>query len=249
MNIKRCPKCKIEKLVNEFYKDRNKKDGLYVWCKECHKKYYRKYKEKNKEQMRKQTKKYIQQNKELIKERSKKYYQKNKGIINKQKRKYYYKNKERIKEYEKEYRQQNKERIRKRRTVYDKAYHQRPEIIEKKNRYNKLRRYFDPKLKLSDSVSSAMCHSLKGNKNGRHWEDLAGYTLQELKIHLEKQFDLWMNWKNYGKWHIDHIKPKSLFHFTKPEDKEFKECWALSNLQPLEATKNIKKSNKFIITK
>ena len=70
--------------------------------------------------------------------------------------------------------------------------------------------------------------------------------------HLESKFEPWMNWGNYGayeeerlKWHIDHIRPKSLFIFISPEDKEFKECWALENLQPLEAIKNIQKSNNY----
>jgi hypothetical protein len=61
-----------------------------------------------------------------------------------------------------------------------------------------------------------------------------------------------MNWENWGraekgklKWNIDHRAPKSSFNFTSSEDKEFKECWALENLQPLEAIENIKKSDKY----
>ena len=54
-----------------------------------------------------------------------------------------------------------------------------------------------------------------------------------------------MTWDNYGSyWWIDHIKPRSLFKYEKPEDKEFKECWALKNLQPMEKIANIKKGNK-----
>ena len=44
---------------------------------------------------------------------------------------------------------------------------------------------------------------------------------------------------------IDHIKPRSLFKYKKPENKEFKECWALNNLQPLEKIANIKKFNHY----
>ena len=63
--------------------------------------------------------------------------------------------------------------------------------------------------------------------------------------HLEKLFETWMTWGNYGKWHIDHIKPRSLFNYEKPEDKDFQECWALKNLQPLEASENLKKFNHY----
>ncbi len=35
MKLKRCTKCKKEKRVSSFHKDRNRKDGLNPWCKEC----------------------------------------------------------------------------------------------------------------------------------------------------------------------------------------------------------------------
>lgn len=63
--------------------------------------------------------------------------------------------------------------------------------------------------------------------------------------HLEEQFKSGMNWDNYGKWHVDHIKPISLFVFTSYEDEEFQKCWALENLQPLWAEENLKKGVKF----
>ena len=47
-------------------------------------------------------------------------------------------------------------------------------------------------------------------------------------------------------YHIDHIRPVSSFYFTKIEDKEFKECWALSNLQPLWASENCSKGANFL---
>lgn len=36
---KRCSKCKAEKPVTGFYKDKTRKDGLNCQCKECHKRY------------------------------------------------------------------------------------------------------------------------------------------------------------------------------------------------------------------
>ena len=48
--------------------------------------------------------------------------------------------------------------------------------------------------------------SKKEDKNGKHWEDLVGYTLKDLQLHLEQQFDEYMTWENQGSyWHIDHI--------------------------------------------
>jgi 5-methylcytosine-specific restriction endonuclease McrA len=74
---------------------------------------------------------------------------------------------------------------------------------------------------------------------------LVGYTVNELINHLEKQFDGKMSWDNYGSyWDVDHRKPRSLFHYENAEDPEFKECWSLKNLQPLEHKENLRKGNR-----
>jgi hypothetical protein len=86
--------------------------------------------------------------------------------------------------------------------------------------------------------------SLKQNKNGSILNYLP-YSIEELKVHLELKFNNLMNWENYGMyWHIDHIIPQSTFKFISMLDEEFLKCWALDNLQPLEAAENIRKSNK-----
>ncbi|MGI0058729.1 MAG: hypothetical protein ACREBJ_03080 [Nitrosotalea sp.] len=73
----------------------------------------------------------------------------------------------------------------------------------------------------------------------------------ELKEHLEKQFEPWMNWQNHGRavidkrtWQIDHIVSQSKLPYASMEDENFQKCWALNNLRPLESFENIKKSNK-----
>ena len=52
-----------------------------------------------------------------------------------------------------------------------------------------------------------------------------------------------MTLENYGKWHIDHIKPVTRFDLTKPN--ELEKCFHYSNLQPMWAEENIKKGNKY----
>jgi hypothetical protein len=72
-----------------------------------------------------------------------------------------------------------------------------------------------------------------------------GYTVEQLKAHLEKQFEPGMTWQNHGReWHIDHKIPKAAFNFETAEDIDFKRCWALRNLKPMRATDNIKKKDK-----
>ena len=54
-----------------------------------------------------------------------------------------------------------------------------------------------------------------------------------------------MSWENYGQWHIDHRIPESWFKIHTMHDKSFKDCWALSNLQPLWAKENLSKNNRY----
>ena len=93
-------------------------------------------------------------------------------------------------------------------------------------------------------MGSAIWHSLKSIKARRHWETLVGYTVDDLKKHLESLFRDGMSWENRGKWHIDHIVPRFRFHYEKPEDPEFKVCWGLNNLQPLWGADNLSKGAK-----
>ena len=97
-------------------------------------------------------------------------------------------------------------------------------------------------------MSCSIGHSLQGNKKGNHWEKLVGYTVGQLKKHLEKQFKEGMAWENYGRygWEIDHIVPISAFNFSSPDNIDFKRCWALKNLRPLWRIDNRIKNDKLI---
>jgi hypothetical protein len=109
----------------------------------------------------------------------------------------------------------------------------------------KARRDRNPGLRLHCNVSRIMSLSLNGKKAGRSWQSLVGYTLDALKRHLERQFLKGMSWENYGTaWHVDHRVPRASFTFSDANDPEFKACWALTNLQPLWAADNLKKSAK-----
>ncbi len=75
--------------------------------------------------------------------------------------------------------------------------------------------------------------------------ELIGCSSKELESYLETQFTEGMTWDNYGYygWHIDHIKPCASFDLSDPEQQKL--CFHYSNLQPLWAKENIKKSNKY----
>lgn len=114
-----------------------------------------------------------------------------------------------------------------------------------KSNYITKRRNDDEEYKLKHNFRVLFRHHFKDKKE-KHTFDLLGYDVKTLKIHLENLFNKKMTWSNYGSyWHIDHIKPASLFNHTNKN--ELKECWSLSNLQPLEAKENMSKGNKYYV--
>lgn len=73
--------------------------------------------------------------------------------------------------------------------------------------------------------------------------EYVGCTTEQLKEHIEKQFKEGMTWENKGDWHIDHIIPIT---YDNPTLDEVIKRLHYTNLQPLWATENIAKGNRFV---
>jgi hypothetical protein len=108
--------------------------------------------------------------------------------------------------------------------------------------------------RISRRVSFQVWYSLRlvldksNKKNGKHWQDLVGWSTEQLIPHLEAKFTDGMTWDNYGGesgWQIDHITPRTWFKIQAVGDDEFKKCWALENLQPKWLKDNASKGNRF----
>jgi hypothetical protein len=100
----------------------------------------------------------------------------------------------------------------------------------------------DPIGYLSSLIRSRTCQALKSNKNKRTME-YVGCTIEELKVHIEAQFEPGMTWANQGDWHIDHIIP---LKYNNPTLEDVIERLHFVNTQPLWAAENIAKGNRFI---
>ena len=83
--MKKCIKCQIKKQTSEFNKNKQSKDGLNCYCKQCvnytSKEWYNKNKEKHLEYAREYNKTWIKENNEHVKEYGKEYRQNNKEKI------------------------------------------------------------------------------------------------------------------------------------------------------------------------
>ena len=246
MEKKICSKCQEEKEVCEFYTDKSKIDGYYSSCKKCkiiytktrvdenktylklwkinNPNYQKKFREKNPNYV----KEYYKNNKEVLLERVKKHYHENKETIlpkiRERSSKYYYDNRETRLEYRKEYNKNNR---------------------EKRNEYLSNKKKIDPIYRLSCIVRNIIYSFLK-NKNITKQNktfNIVGCSPELLKEYLEKQFVDGMCWDNRNEWHIDHIIPLSS---ANTEEEIYKLCH-YTNLQPLWAEDNLKKSNKILL--
>jgi hypothetical protein len=233
--MKKCKRCEIEQTTNNFGRDLSTHDGLSIYCRVCRsqkgKESYNRIKDRlnkcrrekrqeNIEQYRKYAKEWRERNKDKIKETNRLRRLKEPLKVKEESARSQHKNRDHRNEYKRKWREENKDRIKETMPISQ---------------------------KVSMVVASNIRACLYGKKAGNHWEKIVNFTLYQLIEHLEGQFRDGMNWDNYGKrgWHIDHKRPISSFNFKTFDDAEFKQCWSLDNLQPLWATENLKKGNKY----
>lgn len=88
---------------------------------------------------------------------------------------------------------------------------------------------------LHGRISCAVWYGVRQNKQGRTWTKLLGFSVTDLKKHLESQFTEGMTWDLLlaGEIEIDHIFPRCALPHSSPNDENFKKLWSLSNLRPL----------------
>ncbi len=172
------------------------------------------------------------------------YREANKEKLKKKQQEYYENNRDAVIAKQKKYAQENPDKIklqRKQRMVKDRE----GELAKK--RASEKRRYATPIGKLSINMRTRMNlvlgRFLKDTKIASGVRDL-GCSIEELKVHLESQFNSRMTWDNWGEyWHIDHIYPFAAIPDKNDRSQILAVCnWR--NLQPLTATANLKKGDK-----
>jgi hypothetical protein len=241
---KRCTKCGETKPLDEFHSSKRMKDGHSSRCKECIKDYSKKWYTANHERAKEKGRKYYLANSEKIKTYGKKWNALNSDKVKEATQEWQSLHPDKVKEIKAKWRSANPEKVR---GFAIKWRAKNPKKIKEYARRSNRKRRSTPSGKLNTVISNGIRQSLKnGSKAGKHWESLVGYTIGDLKTHLEKQFKPGMSWGNYGKegWSIDHKVPISAFNFEVPENPDFRKCWALDNLQPMWSSENIRKSNK-----
>jgi len=174
--------------------------------------------------------------KKCMKKRKKEYYLENIDYISNRAAKYYDEHKEEKHEY----------------YVANKTH-----ITNRKKEHDRKKLKNEPWYRMRKNVGRIVNMYLTingGSKNNVSFFKAIGYTPKQLRQHIESQFEDWMSWNNYGvyktngpkTWNIDHIIPQSLLPFSSYKHPNFKKCWNLENLRPLDSKTNIIKGNKII---
>lgn len=236
--MKICSYCDCSKTLDAFGIDRSKKDGLTIYCKDCSKKKSSVYRQQNPDKFKKSLKNWRNKNQSKRILYRKKYYQNNKSKESIKSKEYREANKNKIAKKEKEYREQNRETYLNKKKQYFQKYK------NKHAKYVSERRRRDPTYKLLSNLRRRVSGLLKGLNKSEKTLQLTGCSMEELWVHLERQFTQGMTKENHGKygWHVDHIRPCSSFDLSDIEQQKL--CFHYTNLQPLWAKDNIKKSNK-----
>jgi len=152
--------------------------------------------------------------------------------------------KEKKKAKSRKYKEKNRDKV----SAYNKEYNKRPEVKNKRRIYNRRyensRIFSDPVYRERRFLWKNICRALMVygySRNTKVYEAL-GADRDVVRKHLQEQFRDGMSWDNYGEWQIDHIIPLSSAETVE----RVVELNHYTNLQPLWAEENAKKSNKIL---
>ncbi len=244
--MRQCSCCGEIKPLSEFQKRTDIKGVSYRYkCKACKKIEMRARYIANAEAAKAWQREWNKNNKDTKKESSKRWALNNPQKVKESRARWIAANPEKERERQRRWRLDNPDRAAARAKKWcENNPERRREVQTAANR----KRYQNPTYRISAAISSGIRRTLRGSKAHRSWRGLVGYSIDELRVHLEAQFEPWMTWDNYGsEWEIDHIIPIAHFSFTSTNCEDFLRAWALANLQPLEKSANRRKSAKLVM--
>jgi hypothetical protein len=108
----------------------------------------------------------------------------------------------------------------------------------------------DPLYRAHRRLVSRINTALRAGWPGHNLASLLGYSLADLRHHLEAAFTPGMTWANRGTvWEIDHVRGVAeftLYSGTLPDlvTAALRECWSLENLRPLPWQQNRRRNRR-----
>lgn len=120
-----------------------------------------------------------------------------------------------------------------------------PDKVKKWASDSQKRRYATPIGKLIVQARVRIRHAVKsqGTRMPESASKLLGCDWATFKRHIESKLLPGMTMENYGQWHVDHIRPVASFDLRDPE--QMRQCFSYVNTQPLWASDNRRKGDKY----
>jgi 5-methylcytosine-specific restriction endonuclease McrA len=237
-NTKKCTKCGKELLLDRFNKKKSGSMGRSAECRDCAHIRAAEFRKNNPDKIKAGKVKYYQENKGEVKTKALEWHRNNPEKTREISARWYQRNKDKVRVYGAKYYEENKEAV----NAYTAKWWKNNPMrnAEYKRRY----RIKFPEYRILENVRSLIYQTLRNNIKSGHTEELLGCSVEELYAYLESLFQPGMTWDNWGRggWQIDHIIPLDYFDFSDPEQQ--KRAWHYTNLQPLWAIDNLRKSNK-----
>lgn len=228
-----CTRCKVAKPATSefFHASKRTPDGRRAVCRACRAEDHAEHRDERLPKRRE----HYQANKERLCATVRAYYAENAEAQRQAALVRHHKNREKRIDQMREYRVENAEALNERRRPKSKAaFHAR---------YGT-----DLEFTLKHRVRALLRVTLQKGRSGRRMAELLGYTADDLRAHLERQFTKGMSWERFmaGEIHIDHIIPVATFGIVEEDSDAFRQCWALSNLRPAWAKDNMSRQDKVL---
>ena len=124
--------------------------------------------------------------------------------------------------------------------------YEKTERAKKKRRTRRLAHVKTDWEALRNKLKQSLYAFVIGTQDSPSKRKLFGLTRNEMRAHIQNQFEPWMNWDNYGKqtkkpneyWNFDHIVPYNAFSTVQDlEDYKYVVCW-YKNVRPMCANQN-----------
>lgn len=185
--------------------------------------YLREYREKNREQLAAKRREYVEANGDTIKAQQAEYRKLKAKERSARQQAYYRKNRAARAVYNRHYAIKAKDRLRKKR----------------QERYAN-----DPGYRLRLNLRNRLNAAVRnGCRAGSAVRDL-GCTVEAFVAYIANLFLPGMSWENWGKWHLDHIKPLASFDLTDRE--QFLAACHYTNMRPLWSGDNLRKGVRIV---
>jgi hypothetical protein len=225
--MKKCSDCKTVKPFSDFSKNVTKLDGHQNICKACEK--VRRTNKKDK--LREQSKAYREKNKEKIRESKRKHYKENQEKIKAKSKKWYLENQDKVKEY----REENKDKLKEKMNIYREENKDALSLYSVEYYRKNKDKILEYRRNNKDIVNAATAR-----RRAQRFKATPSWLTEDQLEEIKDFYTMCQMFQIYTglTYHVDHIIPL--------QGEDVCGLHVPWNLQILEASENLSKSNKLL---